>query len=644
MVVSILHVFPESTKLRQTQQVVVYLRVHPTHPWSMHKPNTVLLRFSHRTSAGSQKTFRIQADQFVDVPLQYSSCLAYSFCSSVLDSAGWWSFQVYAADETELFGHGRLFVERTDVLCAWNFGEEKLYQANDGVRYLPQMKDFISNSFASSQKKSIPWQALSGTDDGLLYISHTRCHGDEWEGFRDMEFSLQAEPMTPVVVVLKFMECSSIEPGIRCFDLHINRHKINKTGPFDICTQVGHYNALDVAFLTVADGSAKIKVDIMPKRISYGKATACPLICAAAVFRAHNITEDTTMHTVVSSTCGEYVPDLQIASAQVQPGMNRGSAPSDKVPSLAYLAAQAICSYVNTLDGISLDIKDLLIHHTDQTGKVIYGARGLCMSTASVLKPDNDFTDNLLINGSAELGSLEGWEVTRNGGDGWTVGDGFASSEKAFVTSFSTCSRQQTIDLLAQGYPEHVLDSSPKIYISETVQIGHCGGRNSRYSISVRLLDASKNPLPHNSVFEREFELDDNMVLVEHTFKDYPKGVRFVVFEDSAVDGKFWKGYYGPRMTLAKVYVQAEKGTRSSEASLHVPINPALQRSINLVLSENIPTIEEALDIPRASLETLRSVFEGDDEYRFNLISSWIADGPLGWVKIFDRVFESHKK
>uniref|UniRef100_F1L5W2 F-box only protein 6 n=2 Tax=Ascaris suum TaxID=6253 RepID=F1L5W2_ASCSU len=51
---------------------------------------------------------------------------------------------------------------------------------------------------------------------------------------------------------------------------------------------------------------------------------------------------------------------------------------------------------------------------------------------------------------------------------------------------------------------------------------------------------------------------------VEHTFNDYPVGIRFVVFEHSGKDLQFWAGHYGSKMTKASVIVNYGDGRRAA--------------------------------------------------------------------------------
>ena len=71
--------------------------------------------------------------------------------------------------------------------------------------------------------------------------------------------------------------------------------------------------------------------------------------------------------------------------------------------------------------------------------------------------------DTLVVNGSGELTSMDGWTVTADGGDGWRFfgNGGYDSIPGHFGTSYDWGYREQVVDLLAMGYSEEELDSIP---------------------------------------------------------------------------------------------------------------------------------------------------------------------------------------
>ena len=40
---------------------------------------------------------------------------------------------------------------------------------------------------------------------------------------------------------------------------------------------------------------------------------------------------------------------------------------------------------------------------------------------------------------------------------------------------------------------------------------------------------------------------------LEHTFRDYPSGVRYIQFKDFGKDTKYWAGFYGAKLAGATV-------------------------------------------------------------------------------------------
>ncbi|VDN21349.1 unnamed protein product [Gongylonema pulchrum] len=52
------------------------------------------------------------------------------------------------------------------------------------------------------------------------------------------------------------------------------------------------------------------------------------------------------------------------------------------------------------------------------------------------------------------------------------------------------------------------------------------------------------------------------IIKVEHTFENYPKGTRYVIFEDAGCDDQFWAGHYGSKMAKATIIVNYGSGQR----------------------------------------------------------------------------------
>ncbi|XP_043917973.1 F-box only protein 27-like [Protopterus annectens] len=154
------------------------------------------------------------------------------------------------------------------------------------------------------------------------------------------------------------------------------------------------------------------------------------------------------------------------------------------------------------------------------------------------------------------------WSV-KSGGDGWNIDNNHiqipeAYSQKCFVTSYRWCSKEQLINLLAEGATEDELDKQPEIYVCDWYGTrSDCGGV---YEIHVTLLDADK------STVKAEFKCeappipqwnDASYHKVSHNFRNYGKGVRYVNFCHRGKDTKFWAGHYGTRITNSTVIVKA---------------------------------------------------------------------------------------
>ncbi|XP_037639778.1 F-box only protein 6-like [Sebastes umbrosus] len=168
-------------------------------------------------------------------------------------------------------------------------------------------------------------------------------------------------------------------------------------------------------------------------------------------------------------------------------------------------------------------------------------------------------TRNLLKNPSGEE-QLKFWELTRNGGDHWKVedmpGDRGIGVTKYFVTSFDLCLKRQVIDLLAEGYSCNQLDAQPAVTVKDWYNgRGDCG---CTYQITVCLLDGNQKVIqkfiPDTVTLDPKCN-DRLWKQTVHTFSDYGRGMRFITFEHGGQDTRFWKGWYGVRVTGSSVTV-----------------------------------------------------------------------------------------
>uniref|UniRef100_A0AAR2J0L4 FBA domain-containing protein n=2 Tax=Pygocentrus nattereri TaxID=42514 RepID=A0AAR2J0L4_PYGNA len=167
---------------------------------------------------------------------------------------------------------------------------------------------------------------------------------------------------------------------------------------------------------------------------------------------------------------------------------------------------------------------------------------------------------NLLKNPSAGE-NFSGWEIIRNGGDGWITDRIFAphpdkTVTKCFLTSYRLCLKRQLIDLEKEGYSPAILDEmQPDIVISDWYAPRRdCG---SQYDICIELLnqfqEAVQTLQPESVIFPQWN--DQPWKEMTHVFKDYGRGVRFIRFTHGGRDTQFWAGYYGIRVTSSSVKV-----------------------------------------------------------------------------------------
>ncbi|VDM96396.1 unnamed protein product [Onchocerca ochengi] len=207
------------------------------------------------------------------------------------------------------------------------------------------------------------------------------------------------------------------------------------------------------------------------------------------------------------------------------------------------------------------------------------------------------FTRNLIRNPSGDDGSLQSWEIGESGGDGFIVErppvgcrNSLVDIPAAFATSFGWCSKFQIIDLWREGIERTFLDEfCPPITISEYYTCRFdC---TSKYLLEVQLLFDKSMPLafrpmpgilicsqyrrldhqrnvPHRdnttntSITRVRMLREPEWQKIEHTFSNYPRGIRYVLFQHSGKDEQFWAGHYGAKMAKASVIVNYGNGER----------------------------------------------------------------------------------
>ncbi|XP_040286333.1 F-box only protein 6-like [Bufo bufo] len=157
------------------------------------------------------------------------------------------------------------------------------------------------------------------------------------------------------------------------------------------------------------------------------------------------------------------------------------------------------------------------------------------------------------------------WRKNENGGHQWKVetlpgnhGRPFPDKKvkEYFVTSFGLCLKSQTINLKKEGYPNEFMDIvQPDIVIKDWYAARKdCG---CQYQILVQLLSQDKTVMaefqPEPVIIEQWSNAEWSQI--EHTFRKYGPGVRYVYFEHGGNDTQFWAGWYGIRVTNSSVTI-----------------------------------------------------------------------------------------
>ncbi|XP_075459581.1 F-box only protein 6-like [Ascaphus truei] len=174
---------------------------------------------------------------------------------------------------------------------------------------------------------------------------------------------------------------------------------------------------------------------------------------------------------------------------------------------------------------------------------------------------------NLLKNPCAEEG-FRFWRLDVNEGDQWKVEDlpgdhgkpfPDAQVKKYFVTSYCSCEKSQVIDLKEEGYWQDLLDvSQPEIVIKDWFAARHdC---RCQYNVLVQLLAADKTVLHEFSPSAITIEKYNDAMWrqMEHTFRNYGPGVRYIYFQHGGSDTQLWAGWYGVRVTNSCVTIEPE--------------------------------------------------------------------------------------
>ncbi len=202
---------------------------------------------------------------------------------------------------------------------------------------------------------------------------------------------------------------------------------------------------------------------------------------------------------------------------------------------------------------------------------------------------------NHLLNANGDTGDLSGWTVESNGGDGWGLKYIGATTYK-YQTSYETCSKSQTIDLLELGYTEAELDMQPRIDVSEFYW-GFDGpndgtGIGDTHFMNVELRDGSGNVM--DSFQSGNLTCTADAQLVSAIFTAYGTGLREIYVQHGGIDAEYWAGHYGgfvdaTTVTLDLNDVVSIEETIANNELLEVYPNPASAKApITIALNNEV--------------------------------------------------------
>lgn len=167
---------------------------------------------------------------------------------------------------------------------------------------------------------------------------------------------------------------------------------------------------------------------------------------------------------------------------------------------------------------------------------------------------------NLIKNPKGDEG-FRYWQITKNGGDKWSIENvrdphPDVTVQKIFITSYMTCLKSQLIHLEAEGYPPLFMDQfQPDIKISDwCTPRSDCG---CRYKICVHLLNQRKEQIQTfkpDPVYFQQWN-DQPWEQITQVFRNYGPGVRYIMFTHGGEDTQGWAGWYGIRVTNSSVEI-----------------------------------------------------------------------------------------
>ncbi|WP_299733585.1 VCBS domain-containing protein [uncultured Endozoicomonas sp.] len=179
---------------------------------------------------------------------------------------------------------------------------------------------------------------------------------------------------------------------------------------------------------------------------------------------------------------------------------------------------------------------------------------------------DAPFGDNLVVNSSAENGTLNGWTITANGGNGWAVTGVGQEGSQSFISSYGWGRKSQIIDLEAQGFSLDDLDSAPDINASEWYQ--GIQTTSDQYYFKVELRGANDEVI--DSFDTGILTANGQWQEVAHQFTDYGAGVRFIYVEHGGKDTEYWAGHYGTAIDNTQIVIDLPQSAGTDEGSLSI--------------------------------------------------------------------------
>lgn len=161
---------------------------------------------------------------------------------------------------------------------------------------------------------------------------------------------------------------------------------------------------------------------------------------------------------------------------------------------------------------------------------------------------------------------MPGWEVISSGGNGWQVEcpprgiplpPAELNTKSCFVTSYSDCKRTQTIDLTEVMASHLSILDDLKLSIVMEVWVANRFDCGATYECELGTSDVSGGN--YQVLHVKSLTLDTGEWMKIDCKIPYKSGQRYLHFEDSGRDKRFWAGWYGAKITGASIKLVLEK-------------------------------------------------------------------------------------